>query len=89
MRQLEPFGERVVLRAEKPKDVTDSGLVLAPGAIEAPAEAVVLACGPDVQVVQAGDRVIYPKYAGTEVSIDGDTVLVMKASELTGKLVSA
>lgn len=81
---FEPLGARVVLRVAEAKTETETGLVLAPDAVEVPQDATVLAIGPDCTRVRVGDRVLYPKYSGTEVTIDGEPVLLLAESELLG-----
>lgn len=86
MRTFTPFGNRVVLQQAEAITKTESGIQLTGGAVERPAEATVLSVGPDVRVVQPGDVVAYPRFAGTEVEVDGTSVLVLDAGELIGKL---
>lgn len=81
---FEPLGARVVLRVAEAKTETETGLVLAPDAVEVPQEATVLAVGPACQKVIVGDRVLYPKYSGTEVTLDGELVLMLTEGELMG-----
>lgn len=86
MRTLKPLGNRVVVRPAEAKDTTTGGLHLAPSAMEKPAEGDILATGPDVQRLHVGQRVLYPKYAGTEVVLDqgADMILVMYEVDVTG-----
>lgn len=81
---FEPLGARVVLKVAEAKTETASGLVLAPDAVEQPQDGAVVAHGPDCKAVRVGDRVLYPKYSGTEVTIDGEAVLVLNEDELMG-----
>lgn len=62
-----PLGDRVLVRVHQAKTQTESGLMLAPDAVEVPETGDVLSVGPLVQVVKPGDIVIYPKWSGTEV----------------------
>jgi chaperonin GroES len=84
MRYLIPLGDRVTLRPVAAKEITESGIHLAPQAVEAPAEADVVRVGPDVTRVQVGQRVCYPKYAGSIVTLDDQSVLVMSEREIVG-----
>ena len=83
---LKPLFDRVVIRNIETEEVTKGGILLTSAAKEKPQMAEVLAVGPgakDVEmVVKAGDKVVYQKYAGTEVKIDGQEVIVIKQSDL-------
>lgn len=84
--KLVPLGDRVVLKQVEAEETTKSGIILAPKAQEKPQQAVVLAVGPgteDVKMeVAEGDVVIYSKYAGTEVKLDGEEVIVVKQNDI-------
>lgn len=84
MRVLKPLGDRVAMKPVAAKEQTESGILLAPQAVEAPSEADVVAVGPEVRTVTVGQRVFYPKYAGMEVTLDDRTVLVLKEREIVG-----
>lgn len=86
MRTLDPLGDRVCVQVIAAKERTDAGLLLAPQAVEAPQEAIITAVGPEVQGLFTGDRVIYPRFAGTELTIDGAAVLVLSSREVIGVL---
>lgn len=90
-RTLKPLGSRIVIQAAEAKDVTDGGLHLAPQAMEKPAEGDILAIGPDVRTLAVGQRVLYPKYAGTEIQLDqgAPVLLVMLESDVTGLIEGA
>jgi chaperonin GroES len=87
---IKPLGDRVVLRAVEREEKTASGIVLPDTAKEKPQEAEVVAVGPGryedgklVAVdVKVGDRVIFSKYAGTEVKYDGVEYLVVRESDI-------
>ena len=83
---LKPLFDRVVIRNIETEEVTKGGILLTSAAKEKPQMAEVLAVGPgtkDVEmVVKAGDKVVYQKYAGTEVKLDGQEVIVIKQSDL-------
>ncbi len=83
---LKPLFDRVVIRNIETEEVTKGGILLTSAAKEKPQMAEVLAVGPgakDVEmVVKVGDKVVYQKYAGTEVKIDGQEVIVIKQSDL-------
>ena len=91
--KFHPLHDRVVLRRITPAEKTAGGIIIPDTAQEKPAEGEVLAVGPGarnelgavVQLdVKAGDRVLFGKWSGTEVKIDGEDLLVMKESDLLG-----
>ena len=84
--KLVPLGDRVVLKATVVEETTKSGIVLASKTQEKPQQAEVIAVGPgtkDVAMqVKVGDMVIYGKYTGTEVKLDGEEYLVVKQDDI-------
>ncbi len=87
---LKPLGDRVVIQQLEAEEKTKSGIVLSTQAKEKPQEAEVVAVGPGAAVdgkvvpmqVAPGDKVIYSKYAGTEVKIDGKEYIIVKESDI-------
>ena len=88
---LKPLGDRVILRQDEAETTTASGLYLATDSKEKPQTGTVLAVGEGKHdkdsnlfplPVEVGDRVIYGKYGGTEVTIDGEDVLILRADDL-------
>ena len=83
---LKPLFDRVVIRNIETEEVTKGGILLTSAAKEKPQMAEVLAVGPgakDVEmVVKVGDRVVYQKYAGSEVKLDGQEVIIVKQSDI-------
>ena len=84
--KLVPLADRVVLKQLEAEERTKAGIILTSGAQEKPQEAEVLAVGPgteDVKMeVKVGDKVIYSKYAGTEVKLDGEEYIVVKQNDI-------
>ena len=88
--KLVPLGDRVVLKQLEAEETTKSGIVLPGQAKEKPQQAEVIAVGPGGVVdgkeikmeVKAGDKVIYSKYAGTEVKLGEDEYIVVKQSDI-------
>ncbi len=90
-----PLDDRVIVRPHEADDKTASGIYLPEGAKERPMTGTVLAVGPGklsedgdrtpVSVKQ-GDKVVYGKYAGTEIEIDGEKHLIVKETELLAVL---
>ena len=87
---VKPLGDRVVIKNVEAEETTKSGIVLPGAAKEKPQMAEVLAVGPGgmvdgkeiVMQVSVGDKVIYSKYAGTEVKIDGIEYIILRQSDL-------
>jgi chaperonin GroES len=88
---LKPLGDRVVVQPRKKEEMTSSGIVLPDTAGEKPQEGSVLAVGPGrvldngkrVEMeVKSGDTVLFAKYAGTEVKLDGEDYLVIREADL-------
>ena len=84
--KLEPLGDRVVIKQCEAETTTKSGIVLASSSQEKPQEAEVIAVGPgtaDVKMeVSVGQKVIYSKYAGTEVKFEGEEYIVIKQNDI-------
>ena len=88
--KLVPLGDRVVLKQLEAEETTKSGIVLPGQAQEKPQQAEVIAVGPggvvdgkDVKMeVKTGDKVIYSKYAGTEVKLDGEEYIIVKQNDI-------
>ena len=91
---LKPLRDRVLIKPSQAEEVTKSGIVIPDTAKEAPAEGEVISLGngtiKDGKThqfsVKVGDRVLYAKYAGDELKIDGDEYKVMKEEEILGIL---
>ena len=87
---VKPLGDRVVIKNVEAEETTKSGLILTSAAKEKPQMAVVLAVGPGGKVagkeikmqVTEGQKVIYSKYAGTEVKIDGEELIIVRQSDI-------
>lgn len=88
--KLVPLGDKIVLRQLEAEETTKSGIVLPGQAKEKPQEAEVIAVGPGgnidgkevVMQVKTGDKVIYSKYAGTEVELDGEEYIIVKQNDI-------
>jgi chaperonin GroES len=95
--KLKPLGDRLIVRAIDEEETTASGLVLPDTAKEKPQKGEVLAVG-DGKVdddgkripldVSAGDTVLYSKYGGTEIKVDGEELLVLRESDVLAKVES-
>ena len=87
--KLKPLGDRVVIKKVEVEEKTKSGIVLPNSAKEQPQMAEVLAVGGDIlndekrkEEIKVGDKVIFSKFAGTEIKIDGEELTVLKLSEI-------
>lgn len=84
--KLVPLGDRVVLKQLEAEETTKSGIILAASAQEKPQEAEVVAVGPgtdDVKMeVSVGDKVIYSKYAGTDVKLEDQEYIIVKQNDI-------
>ena len=88
--KLVPLLGRVVIKQLEAEEKTKSGIILASAAQEKPQEAVVVAVGPGgvidgkevVMQVKEGQKVIYSKYAGTEVKLDGEEYMIVKQNDI-------
>ena len=91
--KIQPLGDRVVVKALAREAVTKSGLVLPDTAKEKPQEGEILAVGPGKVLdngkrttpeVKVGERVLFARYAGTEIKIDGEEYLILRESDVMG-----
>ena len=88
--KLQPLCDRVVIRQLEAEETTKSGIVLPGAAQEKPQQAEVVAVGPGGMVdgkevkmeVKPGDKVIYSKYAGTEVKLEEEEFIIVKQSDI-------
>lgn len=87
---IKPLGDRVVIKKLEAEEKTQSGIVLAGSAKERPQEAEVVAIGPGAVIdgkriemeVKVGDKVLYSKYAGTEVKLSGEEYTILKQDDI-------
>ena len=85
-----PLGDRVVIKNQEMNEVSKGGIILAGAAKEKPQMAVVVAVGPGgtvdgkeiVMNVKEGQKVIYSKYAGNEVKLDGEEYVIVRQSDI-------
>jgi len=91
--KIQPLGDRVVIKALSRETVTRSGIVLPDTAKEKPQEGEILAVGPGKVLdngkrvtleVKVGQKVLFAKYAGTEVKMDGEEYLILRESDIMG-----
>lgn len=91
--KIRPLGDRVLILPAEAKETMKGGIIIPDSAKEKPQEGAVVAAGPgkileDGKVrpmsVKKGDKVIYSKYAGTEVKLDGEEYLLMREDDILG-----
>lgn len=92
---VRPLGDRVLVKPVEQEERTKGGIVLPDTAKEKPVQGEVIAVGPGAMTeegeripiaVKAGDRVIYGKYAGTKVEIDGEEYLIVRESDILARI---
>ena len=91
-----PLHDRVLIRRVESEEKTAGGIIIPDTAKETPMEGVVVAAGPGARGedgkiqpldLRSGDRVLFGKWSGTEVKLDGEELLIMKESDIMGVLV--
>ena len=87
---LKPLGTRVVVEPKEAETMTAGGLYIPDNAKEKPQQGVVVTAGPGTKdepmEVKAGDTVLYGKYSGTEVTVDGKKYLIVKQADILATL---
>ena len=96
--KLKPLGDRLIVKAIEEEETTASGIVLPDTAKEKPQRGEVVAVGDgrydedgEKRIpldVQAGDKVLYSKYGGTEIKVEGEDLLVLRESDVLAKIES-
>ncbi len=93
MASFRPLHDRVLVRRVKEEEKTRGGIIIPETAQEKPQEGEVIAVGPGARDedgeyikpdVQVGDRILFGKWSGTEVKVDGEELLIMKESDIMG-----
>jgi chaperonin GroES len=90
---FKPLHDRVLVKRVESTEKTKGGLIIPDSAKEKPAEGIVVACGEGARKdsgeliemsVKEGDKILFGKWSGTEVTIDGEEMLIMKESDILG-----
>mgnify|MGYP002716854383 CR=1 FL=1 len=90
---LKPLGDRVVVKPVEAESVSAGGIVLPDSAKERPQQAEVIAVGPGKTLdngstvaieVKVGDKVVYSKYGGTEIKVNGEEVVILRQDDILG-----
>jgi len=96
--KFRPLHDRVVIRRIEGEEKTKGGIIIPDNAKEKPQEGEVIAAGPGARDesgkvvpldLKAGDRVLFGKWSGTEVKVDGEDLLIMKESDIMGVIEGA
>jgi len=92
--KIKPLGDRVVIKPTPKEDISKGGIVLPDTAKEKPQDGKIVAVGPgkltedgkrlDMEV-KVGDKVIYSKYAGTEIKVDDEELIILRESDILAK----
>jgi len=91
--KIRPLNDRLLVKRLEEETTTSGGIIIPDSAKEKPAEGEVVAVGPGklndkgdrvALQVQAGDRVLFSKYGGTDVKLDGDDFLIMREDDILG-----
>ncbi len=87
---IKPLADRVLIKPATAEEKTASGIIIPDSAKEKPLKGEVIAIGngtkDEVMIVKVGDNVLYGKYAGTELDLDGEKFLIMRQSDIVGIL---
>ena len=90
MSKIQPLADRVLIKAAVAEEKTVGGIIIPDSAKEKPLRGEVLAVGngtkDEEMVLKAGDQVLYGKYAGTELELDGEKFLIMRQSDILAKI---
>ena len=90
---FKPLHDRVLVRRVESEEKTAGGLIIPDSAKEKPSEGIVVACGEGARkdsgelipmAVSEGDKILFGKWSGTEVTVDGEELLIMKESDILG-----
>ena len=90
---FKPLHDRVLVRRVESEEKTTGGLIIPDRAKEKPSEGEVVSCGDGARkdngglvpmAVSAGDRILFGKWSGTEITVDGEELLIMKESDILG-----
>ena len=91
--KFKPLHDKVLIKPDKAEEKTESGLYLPPTSQETPSKGIIVATGPGAKddqgntiplSVKEGDHVVYGKYAGSEIKIDGDSFIILEEESILG-----
>jgi chaperonin GroES len=91
--KIQPLGDRVIVQANKAEETTKGGIILPDTAKEKPSQGKIIAVGAGAKnekgdvmplTVKVGDSVLYGKYSGTEINVEGEEYLIMRENDIFG-----
>lgn len=86
--KLKPLADRVLIQSTPAEETTLSGIIIPDSAKEKPLKGTVIAAGKGTKdeemILKEGDKVLYGKYAGTEIELDGEKYLIMRQTDVLG-----
>ncbi len=83
---FKPLGERVLVERLEESSTTASGIIIPDNAKEKPSKAKVIALGKEIKKLQEGDVIVFGKYAGSEITLEGKEYLILEFSDILGIL---
>ena len=81
---FKPLGDRVLVQRVEETNTTASGIIIPDNAKEKPSQAKVVALGSEVEEIQVDDTVVFGKYSGTEITLEGGEYIVLDTSDILG-----
>ncbi len=81
---FQPLGNRVLVERIEDAQTTASGIIIPDNAKEKPSQGKVIAVGSDVEEIAEGDTVVFGKYSGNDITLDGNEYLIMDADDIFG-----
>lgn len=81
---FQPLANRVLVQRKEEANTTASGIIIPDNAKEKPLSATVIAVGPEAEGIKEGDTVVFGKYSGTEIAIDGQEYLILTSEDILG-----
>jgi len=84
---FKPLGDRLLIQRVEEANTTASGIIIPDNAKEKPSKGKVIAVGSEVEDINVGDTVVFGKYSGNEIILDGEEYLIMESSDIFGILV--
>ncbi|MFN5540038.1 MAG: co-chaperone GroES [Candidatus Melainabacteria bacterium] len=93
--KLVPVEDRIVVEKHEPEEKTSGGILIPDSAKEKPQQALVIAVGPGKRDdkgnlipvdIKVGEKILYPKYSGTEIKLDGNEYLILRATDVLAKV---
>jgi chaperonin GroES len=81
---FKPLGKRVLVKRLEEENTTSSGIIIPDNAKEKPSQGEIVAVSADIDVLSCGDRVVFGKYSGNEISLDDEKYLVINVEDIFG-----